>query len=251
MENNMPAALVTGASRGIGAATARLLAEAGYRVAVNYNHSEEQAMRLVQELTDRFPGDAPRAAAFCADVADPVQAAGLVQSCEAQFGRIDLLVNNAGVARQKLLPDVTVEEWDHIFDVNIKAMFLLCRAALPAMIRRHSGKIVNLSSVWGQTGASCEVPYSASKAAVIGFTKALAKEVGPSGIQVNCVAPGVIATDMNSALDAGTLDALREETPLEAIGTPEDVARCVVFLAGKGGDFMTGQVLAPNGGFFI
>ena len=165
--------------------------------------------------------------------------------------RSDLLVNNAGIAQQKLFTDVTEEEWDRIFAVNVKGLYTCCRAVVPHMVRRHAGSIINVSSIWGEVGASCEVPYSASKAAVIGFTKALAKELGPSGIRVNCVSPGVIATEMNAALDPETLDALREETPLGTIGTPEDAARAILWLAGEDSAFVTGQVLGVNGGFVI
>ncbi len=181
----------------------------------------------------------------------PKQAQKLIDATQHRFGRIDLLVNNAGIAQQKLLTDLTDEDWQAMLQTNLSSVFYCCRAVLPSMISRKKGKIINFSSIWGISGASCEVHYSAAKAGVIGFTKALAKEVGPSGIQVNCIAPGVIDTEMNSRLTQETLEALKEETPLERIGTPNDVARCVLFLAGAGGDFMTGQVLSPNGGIVI
>ena len=185
------------------------------------------------------------------DRSDSKQAQKLIDATQHRFGRIDLLVNNAGIAQQKLLTDLTDEDWQAMLQTNLSSVFYCCRAALPDMISRKKGKIINFSSIWGISGASCEVHYSAAKAGVIGFTKALAKEVGPSGIQVNCIAPGVIDTEMNSRLTQETLEALKEETPLERIGTPNDVARCVLFLAGAGGDFMTGQVLSPNGGIVI
>ncbi|MCI8496779.1 MAG: SDR family oxidoreductase [Clostridiales bacterium] len=240
-------ALVTGASRGIGRAAAELLARNGWRVVVNYNRSKASAYSLVTELTmDGFDAIAVRA-----DVSDRAQVEAMVQEANSRFGGVDLLVNNAGIARQRLFTEISPEEWNHLFDVNVTGMFHCCQCVLPQMIRRHSGKIINISSVWGMTGASCEVAYSASKAAVIGLTRALAKEVGPSSIQVNCIAPGVIDTEMNETLDANTLDALKEETPLGVLGTPQDIAHAVLFLASDQSDFITGQVLSPNGGFLI
>ena len=239
----MKTAVVTGASRGIGAAAARLLSAEGYRVALNYCHSRERAERIAAELPGSF--------AIGADVSDPEAVARMSEEVTRRFGTIDLLVNNAGIAQQKLFTDLSEQDWDRMFDVNVKGTFLTCRAFLPGMIRRKAGKIINISSIWGVAGASCEVHYSASKAAVIGLTKALAKEVGPSGITVNCIAPGIIQTDMNQALLPDVLDGLREETPLRRIGTPEDVARTILFLAGVSGSFITGQVLGVNGGFVI
>ena len=168
-----------------------------------------------------------------------------------QFGHIDVLINNAGIAQQKLFTDVTETEWERLFCVNVTGVFHCCQAVMPGMIRRQRGKILNLSSIWGMTGASCEVAYSAAKAAVIGLSKALAKEVGPSGITVNCVAPGVIDTQMNASLDDETRAGLREETPLGVLGKPEDVANLLFFLASEQADFITGQVISPNGGFVI
>ena len=167
------------------------------------------------------------------------------------FGPVDVLVNNAGIAEQKVFADITEQDWDRMFATNVKGMYLCAQAVLSDFLQKQSGAIVNLSSVWGITGASCEVHYSAAKAAVIGFTKALAKELAPSGVRVNCVAPGVIDTDMNAALAEEALAVLREETPLGAIGTPEQVAEAIYFLAGEGAGFITGQVLSPNGGFVI
>lgn len=240
-------AIVTGASRGIGRETARQLAAAGWRVMIHYHTSKEYAETLCRQLT----GLGADADLFGADLSDSKQAQKLIDATQHRFGRIDLLVNNAGIAQQKLLTDLTDEDWQAMLQTNLSSVFYCCRAVLPSMISRKKGKIINFSSIWGISGASCEVHYSAAKAGVIGFTKALAKEVGPSGIQVNCIAPGVIDTEMNSRLTQETLEALKEETPLERIGTPNDVARCVLFLAGAGGDFMTGQVLSPNGGIVI
>ena len=229
----MKTVLITGGSRGIGAATARRFAAAGYRVAINYNRSEREALKLAEELG----GTAVRA-----DVGDPDQVQEMVDNVLDKFCQLDILVCNAGIAQQKLFGDLTNEDWKKIFTVNVEGVFYTIRAALPHMLHRKAGRIVTVSSMWGQVGGSCEVAYSASKAAVIGLTKALAKEIGPSGITVNCVAPGVIATEMN---------ALRNETPLESIGKPEDVAESIFFLASDAARFITGQTLAPNGGLII
>ena len=202
-------------------------------------------------MCDRLRREGREAVPFCGDVSSVAEMEAQVQAVVERWGQIDLLVNNAGIAQQKLFTEITEAEWDRMFAVNAKGLYACCRAVVPGMIRLHSGNIINVSSMWGQAGASCEVHYSAAKAAVIGFTKALAKELGPSGIRVNCVAPGVIATEMNAALDGETLDALREETPLGTIGTPEEAARAILWLAGDGASFVTGQVIGVNGGFVI
>ena len=238
----MKTVLITGGSRGIGAATARRFAAAGYRVAINYNRSEREALKLAEELG----GTAVRA-----DVGDPDQVQEMVDNVLDKFCQLDILVCNAGIAQQKLFGDLTNEDWKKIFTVNVEGVFYTIRAALPHMLHRKAGRIVTVSSMWGQVGGSCEVAYSASKAAVIGLTKALAKEIGPSGITVNCVAPGVIATEMNAGLSTEALEALRNETPLESIGKPEDVAESIFFLASDAARFITGQTLAPNGGLII
>ena len=244
----MSTVLITGASRGIGAVTARIFAQQGWNVAVNYNKSEEAARELVRELTTL----GVCACAIQGDVSDPAQAAQLVEQTVRELDGLDALVCNAGIALpQQLLTDTTDEQWRSIFAANVDGMFYTIRAAVPHFVRQKAGRIVTLSSMWGVTGGSCEVAYSAAKGAVIAMTKALAKELGPSGITVNCVAPGVIATDMNAHLDGGSLEELRREIPLERIGTPEDVARSIFFLASCGGDYVTGQVLQPNGGIFI
>ena len=239
--------LITGASRGIGAETARRFAKEGYAVGVNYCKSSAQAEDLVRELEAM----GVTAKAYQADVSDRAQVDRMVDDFLKDFGSMDVLVCNAGIARQELFTDVTLDQWRQMLGINLDGVFHCCQAALPDMIRRKSGRIITLSSMWGQVGASCEVAYSAAKAGVIGLTKALAKEVGPSGITVNCVAPGVIETEMNGLLDQETKDALAEETPLERMGTPADVAEAIWFLASQGGSFFTGQVLAPNGGFII
>lgn len=234
--------LITGASRGIGAATARRFAAGGYKVVVNYHHSKDQAEALAAEIGG---------VAIQADVADPVEVQKMVDNVLEKFCQLDILVCNAGIAQQKLFGDLTDADWRRMFAVNVDGTFHAIRAALPHFIHRKAGRIVTMSSMWGQTGGSCEVAYSASKAAVIGLTRALAKELGPSGITVNCVAPGVIATEMNANLDEEAMAALAEETPLGTIGRPEDVAEAVWYLASDGARFVTGQVLAPNGGLVI
>ena len=231
-------ALITGGSRGIGAACARQLARDGYRVVINCCRSTAAAQALAEEIGGT---------AVCADVADSAQVERLFDAA----GEVDVLVCCAGIAWQGLLQDMTDEAWRHLFAVNTDGVFYCCRRAIPAMVRRQAGSIVTVSSMWGQAGASCEAAYSASKAAVIGLTKALARELGPSGIRVNCVSPGVIDTDMTRGHSAQTMAALREETPLGTLGTPEDVAQAVSFLVSDRARFITGQVLGVSGGFLI
>jgi len=240
----MQTALITGASRGIGSAIARQLAKDGFRVIINYNASEREAQLLISELNNT---NSIKCIALQADVSDRAQ----VEAVFAAAGGIDVLINNAGIAQQKLFTDLTEQDWDRMFDVDVKGVFHCCQCALPYMIHQKRGKIINISSMWGQVGASCEVHYSAAKAAVIGLTKALAKEVGPSGIQVNCIAPGVIQTEMNAHLDESTIEELKEETPLGVIGTVQDIADAVSFFAGEKSNFITGQVLGVNGGIVI
>lgn len=239
--------LITGASRGIGRAAAELFAERGCRVLLNYHRSREAAEELERELTARGAD----VMAYGADVSDREQVERMAAACERRFGGADVLVCNAGIARQGLFTDLTPQEWREMMGVHVDGAFHCCRAVLPGMIRKKEGSIVLVSSVWGLTGASCEVAYSTAKAALIGMTKALAKEVGPSGIRVNCVAPGVVDTAMNAALDGETLASLWEETPLGRLGTPREIAQAIAFLASPEASFITGQVLSPNGGFVI
>lgn len=243
----MHTVLITGASRGIGAACARAFAQAGYDVAVHYHHSADQAEALAAELRSRGTG----AVCVQADISDSAQVRRMLDTVRAQLGAVDILVNNAGVALSGLLTDTSDADWDRVIATDLSSVFYCCRAALPDMIRAHSGVIVNIASMWGEVGASCEAAYSAAKAGVIGLTKALAKEVAPSGIRVNAVSPGVIMTDMMSGFSDADIAALREETPLGTLGTPEDVAGAVLFLASDQAKFITGQVLSVNGGFVI
>lgn len=240
-----PAAIITGGGTGIGAACVRRFAREGYSVVINYRRSKAAALALERELNKA----GHPALAVKADVSVPEQAEALIARCVETFGAPEVLVNNAGIALpQKLITETEPREFDRVMRVNAGGTYNCCRAVLPHMIRRHSGAIVNISSIWGVRGGSCETAYSASKGAIIALTKALAKEVGPSGIRVNCVAPGVIDTRMNSALDAETLAGLADAAPLCRLGTPEDVADAVYYLASANAAFITGQVLGVDGG---
>ena len=240
-----PTVLVTGASRGIGLATARLFAANGHPTVIHYNRSRKPAFETAREIN----AAGGMALAVRADVSQPEEVTAMFREVRGQLGGVDILVNNAAVARQSLFNGIEYDEWRKTFGVNVDGMFLCCKEALPYMLQKHAGSIVNISSMWGQVGASCEVLYSATKSAVIGFTKALAQEVGPSGIRVNCVAPGVINTEMNAHLSRDDLRELAENTPLMRLGSPEEVARAIYFLASDEASFITGQVLCPNGGY--
>ena len=240
-------ALITGGSRGIGAACVRAFAEGGYAVVFLYNQSMEKAEALVQLL--RSEG---RDVTACqCDVSNPQQVAATIGNILRTCHRIDAVVNCAGIAHIGLLTDMTEAEWDHLFAVNVRSAFSVTKAVLPRMISLQKGSIVNVSSMWGEVGASCEVAYSATKAALIGLTKALAKEVGPSGIRVNCVTPGVIDTDMNAQLTDEDRTILADETPLGRIGSADEVAKTVLFLSGESASFITGQVIGVSGGLVI
>ena len=243
----MKTALVTGSSRGIGRAVARELAHQGWAVGINYLHREDKAQELVEELT----AAGCQAAAFQADVADGAAVASMVKELGETFSPVELVVNNAGVAGQSLFQDISDEMWNRYLAVNLGGARNTIKAALPHMISEKRGCIVNISSIWGQRGASCEVAYACTKAGIIALTHSLAMELAPSGIRVNCVAPGVINTDMVQVLGQETLDELAKETPLGRLGTPEDIAYAVSFFASERAGFITGQVLTADGGFIV
>jgi 3-oxoacyl-[acyl-carrier protein] reductase len=232
----MPVSVVTGGSRGIGAATVTHLAALGHRVYFFYNQSAEAAAALAAKT-----GATP----IRCNVAD-IQA---VAAAFRQIGHVDNLVCNAGIWKGGLVQDISETDWDQLFDVNVKGVYNCIKAALPSFLNHHSGSIVTVSSMWGQVGASCESAYAATKGAVIALTKSLAKELGPSGIRVNCVAPGVILTDMCAGYSEEDLQALANETPLGRNGQPEDVAKAIAFLLEA--EFITGHVLNVDGGFVI
>ena len=240
-------AFITGASRGIGRAIAKKMAMEGYCVGVNYLKEKEKAESLVEELR----GLGCEAMAVQADVSDAAAVTSAIRAVEREFSPIQLLVNNAGIAQQDLFQYTDAALWRRLFAVNVDGAYNTIQAVLPEMIRRQSGTIVNISSMWGLRGASCEVGYSATKAAIIGLTRSLAMELAPSGIRVNCVAPGVIRTDMVEQLGEETMDALREQTPIGRLGTPEDIAAAVAFLASENASFITGQVLTADGGYIL
>ena len=237
-------AFVTGGAKGIGSAIVKRFIKDGYKVAFTYNNSEDKAKSLANELGENCK-------AYKLDITDSNAVNTVIADVENTFGEIFVLVNNAGIAEQALFTDITDEMWHKMIETNLSGAFYCSRAVLKYMINRKCGKIINISSIWGETGGSCEVHYSSAKAGLIGMTKALAKEVGLSGITVNCVSPGVILTDMTSHFDEETMNSLKEETPLNKIGTPEDVAGAVSFLCSKDADFITGQNISVNGGMNI
>lgn len=238
----MKTVLITGGSRGIGAAAVRLFAEKGYKVAFTYKSSKEEAERLSSEVG---------ALAIQADSASEKDILRAVKEVQEKLGNVEILINNAAVSSFSLITDLSLSEWRDMFSVNIDAAFLYSKAVLPSMINNKSGRIINISSMWGLVGASCEVCYSSTKAALIGFTKALAKEVGPSGITVNAIAPGLIDTDMNASLSPEDKAAICEETPLMRMGAGEEVARAALFLASEDAAFITGEVMNVSGGLVV
>lgn len=233
--------LITGGSRGIGAECVRMFSEHGYKVFFLYKNNSEKAAKLSAE-TGALP--------FCADVASVNDIDNIYEEIE-KLGGIDIIVNNAGISQIKMFCDITEDDWDRMFDVNIKGMYVVTRRFLGDMVHKKCGRIINISSMWGETGASCEVHYSASKAAVIGFTKALAKELAPSGITVNCVSPGFIDTDMNSELSVEELTEFISDIPIARAGDVKDIAETVMFLASEAAGYITGAVIPVNGGFVI
>ena len=243
----MPTAFISGASRGIGAAIAIKLAQEGYDLALNY-HTNTKAAQEVAKLTQNYGA---KALLLPGDIADGKKVKEMFQQANTIFGGIDILINNAGIAEQLMFQDITYEKWRRMFAVTVDGAYFCLQNALSYMIKQKHGRIINISSMWGEVGASCEVHYSAAKGALIALTKALAKELGPSGITVNCITPGVITTEMNSHLSEEDLDALKEETPLNALGEPNDIAEMVAFLASEKAKFITGQIIGINGGLVI
>lgn len=236
----MKSVLITGGSRGIGKAMVELFSKAGYRVAFTYKSSVESAEELQQKTG---------ALAIMADSENPLDIARAIKSAEDKNGAIDVLINNAAVSSLSLITDVSLEEWNRIMNTSVTGAFLYSKGVLSQMINKKQGRIINITSMWGIVGASCEVHYSTAKAALIGFTKALAKEVGPSGITVNAIAPGVVRTDMNSAFSDEDIKALEDETPLGRIAEPEEIAKAALYLASDDAAFITGDVLNISGGF--
>jgi len=239
--------LVTGGAKGIGADICRKLALKGYTVAIGYNTSRAEAEELKNDLIS-LGVDAD---IFKADISNPNEVKKMFSAIDNRFGSLYALVNNSGIAEQALFTDITDDMWDKMISTNLSGAFYCSREAVKRMLRNKEGKIVNITSMWGEVGASMEVHYSASKAGLIGLTKALAKEVGLSGITVNAVSPGVIKTDMLSEFTSQDLEILKDETPLNRIGEPTDVANAVAFLISSNADFITGQIIGVNGGFVI
>ena len=234
--------LVTGGSRGIGKAVSKKFAAEGYLVAVNFEKSEEKAKALAKEIGGK---------AYCADVSDYGAVCRMFDDIEKGLGEVEVLINNAAISTFGLFQDCTDDEWERIFGVNVKGVFNCSKRAISNMVKNHSGSIVNISSIWGVTGGSCECHYSATKAAVIGYTKAMAKELGPSGIRVNCIAPGAVDTEMNARFTKEDLEAVAEESALGYIAKPEEIAEAVFFAASEKASYMTGAVINVNGGSVI
>ena len=237
--------VVTGGSRGIGAQIVKTLANENYKVILNYNNSKEQAEKIQQELLEQ----GNEIEIIKADVSKREETEKLIQFAINKFNKIDVLINNAGISQEGLFTDVTEEEWQKIINTNLNSVFYCNQQALKYMIPEQQGCIINISSIWGETGASCEVAYSTTKAAINGMTKALAKEVGPSNIRVNAIAPGIIDTDMNRNLTNEELEPIKEQIPLNKIGKALDIAKCVKWLIED--NYVTGQVIAINGGWSI
>lgn len=240
-------AIITGSSRGIGRGVAERLAREGYNVCINYREREDKAT----ELCEKLRAEGLSAMTFQADVSDRAAVNAMVDKVHEVFGPVTTLINNAGVAGQALFQDITDEIWNRYFSVNLNGAFHTIQAVLPDMLHAHSGSIINVSSIWGLRGASCEVTYSCTKGALIALTRSLAMELAPSQIRVNCVAPGVINTDMVQVLGQEVLDDLARTTPIGRLGTPEDIAAAVAYFASDEASFVTGQVLCADGGFIV
>ena len=238
----MKKVLITGGSRGIGAELVRQFSKKGYSVAFTYKSSVEEATALANETG---------ALAIIADSRNPDEISAAVSCMRRELGDPDCLINNAGVSSFSLFTDITLDEWNRVFEVSLTGAFLYTKQVLPEMINKKSGRIINITSMWGIVGSSCEVHYSAAKAGLIGMTKALAKELGPSGITVNAIAPGLINTEMNKTLSTDDIASLIDETPLMRIGEPKDVADAALFLASDAASFITGEVLNLSGGFIV
>ena len=241
----MKTVIVTGGSRGIGEAIVRLLAEKDYNIILNYNKSEEKAKQIQNELKQK----GKNIEIFKVDVSKREEVKRLIAFALEKFKTIDVLINNAGISQTKLFTDITDEEWNNMMQTNLNSVFYCTQEALPTMIHNKNGCIINISSIWGITGASCEVSYSVAKAGIDGMTKALAKELGPSNIRVNSIAPGIIDTEMNKEYTKEEIEEIKKEIPLGRIGKTVDVARCVNWLVED--EYTTGQIISPNGGWLF
>lgn len=241
----MKTVLVTGGSRGIGKCIVENLAKEGYNVLLNYNKSEKQAKQIKKELEEQ----GIKIETFKADVSKREEVKKMVDFAIKKFKDIDVLINNAGIAKLQMFNDITDEDWNEMISTNLNSAFFTIQEVLPNMIHNKNGCIINISSIWGLVGASCEVAYSVSKAGINGMTKALAKELGLSNIRVNAIAPGVIDTEMNNNLDNAIKEEIKNETPLNKIGKPIDIYRCIKWLIED--EFTTGQIISPNGGYVI
>ncbi len=239
--------LITGSSRGIGKKIAECFAINDYNVMINYNKSEKEALDLMHNLRKK----GCTVCACKADVSKKAEVDNLIEQTLNNFNSVDILINNAGIAETKLFNDISLEDWQNIINVNLTAVYLTCHGVLPHMLSKKDGKIINISSIWGMVGAACEVAYSTSKAGMIGLSKALAKELAPSGITVNCIAPGAIKTDMLNDLSDDDINSFIAETPLKRLGTADEIAKLALYLASSDANFFTGQVLSPNGGIVI
>ena len=237
--------IVTGGSRGIGKCLVENLARDGYNVLLNYNKSEKQAKKIQNDLLE----EGITIEIFKADVSNRAEVKQMVEFAYKKWGRIDVLVNNAGIAKLQMFQDVKDEDWDEIINTNLKSAFYMTQEVIPYMIHEKNGCIINISSMWGQTGASCETIYSISKAGMDAMTKSLAKELGPSNIRINSIAPGVIDTEMNSKIDEQIKNEIKNDTPLGKIGKPIDIYKCAKWLIED--EFTTGQVIPVNGGYLI